>query len=225
MWGNLDALTDSAPRAADVENPPFYRIENWLDGEKDQLPLWIPVGIGTGIAIWQYFGDDAIIAVVLFCLAIFLFGLGFGRASRLSAVLKGAGVTLLIGFAVIMLKSTLVSSPVLAKIWVGEFYGRISKVEILSARDVVRLQLETAGHQALPAHVRVNLKPEQYQESFQPGAVIRLRARLMPPAGPALPTQGQGWNTRRGSIIKRKRYPLDENQHDKSGNTRPVRPA
>ena len=187
MWGNLDALTDSAPRAADVENPPFYRIENWLDGEKDQLPLWIPVGIGTGIAIWQYFGDDAIIAVVLFCLAIFLFGLGFGRASRLSAVLKAAGVTLLVGFAVIMLKSTLVSSPVLAKIWVGEFYGRISKVEILSARDVVRLQLETAGHQALPAHVRVNLKPEQYQESFQPGAVIRLRARLMPPTGPALP--------------------------------------
>jgi competence protein ComEC len=31
------------------------------------------------------------------------------------------------------------------------------------------------------------LSPEQYQDDFQPGAIIRLRARLLPPAGPSLP--------------------------------------
>lgn len=187
MWGNSTALTNSALGAWGERTAPFNHVENWLDREKDQLPLGIPVGIGAGIAIWQSFGDAAVTWITSLCLVMFLFGIGFGGGSRLSAVFKGIAVTLVIGFAVISLKSASVASPVLAKIWVGEFYGRISKVEVLSAREVVRLQLETAGHQGLPASIRVNLKPDQYQESFQPGAVIRLRARLMPPAGPALP--------------------------------------
>ncbi len=39
----------------------------------------------------------------------------------------------------------------------------------------------------MPPFVRVNLTPEQFHESFQLGSILRLRARLMPPAGPALP--------------------------------------
>ena len=74
-----------------------------------------------------------------------------------------------------------------AKIWIREFYARINKVETLSAREVVRLQLETGNHGDLPPTVRVNLTSDQYQPTFKPGAIIRLRARLMPPAGSALP--------------------------------------
>ncbi len=29
----------------------FQAVENWLDRERDQLPLWLPVDIGFGIAI------------------------------------------------------------------------------------------------------------------------------------------------------------------------------
>lgn len=75
----------------------------------------------------------------------------------------------------------------LAKIWIGDFYGRIEAVENITAREVVRQRLATDGKGELPPVVRVNLSPEQYQSTFQVGAVIRLRARLMPPAGPTLP--------------------------------------
>jgi competence protein ComEC len=163
------------------------RFERWLDAERDQLPLWVPVGIGLGIAIWQFFGDGGLLGVMLATLTFAIFGFWFGVDKRTSSILIGAGVTMMVGFLAIMLKSALVSSPVLSKIWIGEFYGRIEKVEILSARDVVRLQLETGGRQDLPAVVRVNLTTKQYRPEFQSGAVISLRARLMPPAGPALP--------------------------------------
>jgi len=34
--------------------PLFAVLENWLDRERDQLPLWLPVGIGFGVAFWQF---------------------------------------------------------------------------------------------------------------------------------------------------------------------------
>lgn len=162
-------------------------LERWLDMEKDHLPLWIPVGLGVGIAVWQYFGDNAAAVMAIFCIAILLFGVWLGEQYRLSAIAKGIGTTVLLGFAAIAFKSAFVAAPVLPNIWIGEFYARIGKVETLSAREVVRLQLETGNHSGLPPTVRVNLTIEQYRNEFKPGAIIRLRARLMPPAGPALP--------------------------------------
>ena len=163
------------------------RVERWLDTEKDHIPLWIPVGMGLGIAVWQYFGDDVAAIMGTFCVAIILSGFWLGAQYRLSAIAKGIGATLLVGFAVIAMKSAFVGAPVLPKIWIGEFYARIVKVEKLSAREVVRLQLETGDHSDLPTIVRINLTDEQNRTTFKPGAIIRLRARLMPPAGPALP--------------------------------------
>ena len=187
MTGDFNSLPYLAQPAATVRRANLDSLENALEREKDNLPLWIPVGVGVGIAMWQIFGDGAAVSLGLMFVALFLIGLGIGGGRRMSALTKGVGITLLLGFAVIALKSASVASPVLPKIWVGEFYGRIAKVEMLSARDVIRLQLKTDGHQALPVNVRVNLKPAQYRSNFQPGAVIRVRARLMPPAGPALP--------------------------------------
>ena len=162
-------------------------VEKWADDERDQLPLWLPVTVGVGIALWQYFGDFAIVSVVLFCGTIGLTGLALPAGSRIRFVCWVAAAGLLLGFSAMALKSNIVGHPVLAKVWMGEFYGRIEKVEKLSAREVVRLQLATDGHHGLPPKVRVNLSPEQYQPQFTSGAIISLRARLMPPAGPTLP--------------------------------------
>lgn len=162
-------------------------LEEWLDSERDQLPLWIPVGVGAGVAIWQFSGDIGVLSLAVMCCAIVLTGLAFETTSRIRQILRLAAVSMAIGFAAIAIKSTLVAQPVLGKVWIGEFYGRIEKVEMLSARDVIRLQLATDGHQGLPPTVRVNLSPQQYRPELGEGAVIWLRARLMPPAGPALP--------------------------------------
>jgi competence protein ComEC len=162
-------------------------IENFLDRERDNLPLWTPVGMGIGIAFWQYWGNDGAAGLTLLCAGAVMAGIWVGPEKRVSMVLKAIGFSILIGFGAIFLKSAMVAAPILPKIWIGSFYGRIEKVEILSARDVVRLQLSTEGHQNLPPIVRVNLTPEQYKPQFQAGTIILLRARLMPPAAPALP--------------------------------------
>lgn len=161
--------------------------ENWLDSERDQIGLWLPVGLGIGIALWQSFGTAAWPAIMLLSAAIILFAMLSKPHSRVRRILQMAALLIALGFAVIALKSASIAQPVLGKIWIGEFYGRVEAVENISARDVFRLRLATEGQAGLPPFVRVNLTPAQYRPEFQPGAVVRLRARLMPPAGPALP--------------------------------------
>lgn len=162
-------------------------IEGWLHRERDQLPLWVPVGIGFGIAVWEFAASAAAFGLFLSCIAIYLFSALAPDRSRLKYLLQLAAVTIFAGFILITLKSANVAQPVIGKIWTGEFYGRVEAVENISARDVYRLRLATGAQSGLPPFVRVNLSPEQYDAAFQPGTILRLRARLMPPAGPALP--------------------------------------
>ncbi len=162
-------------------------IENWLDAERDHLPLWLPVGVGLGIGCWQLVGGHGLYPVILLGIALGLFAFAIGLHRRIGRVLLFAGLAVTLGFVVVTSKSAVVEQPVLAKVWVGEIYGRIEKVEILAARDIVRLELVTHRQQGIPPKVRVNLSPLQYDESFRNGAIVRLRARLAPPAGPALP--------------------------------------
>ncbi|WP_295491087.1 ComEC/Rec2 family competence protein [Sphingorhabdus sp. EL138] len=162
-------------------------LENWLDRERDQLPLWFPVGIGFGVAFWQFFGSSAWAGLAMSSASLLFFGNLAPPYSRLRQLARMAAMAIMLGFLLIALRSTTVAQPVLGKIWVGEFYGRIEAVENISARNVFRLRLATGSNSDLPPFVRVNLSPEQYQDDFQPGAIIRLRARLLPPAGPTLP--------------------------------------
>lgn len=165
----------------------FVVIENWLDRERDQTPLWLPVGIGFGIAFWQFFGTSAWAGLAMACAAFLIFGFLAPPNSRLRQLTRMAAIAILLGFFLIAFRSNTVAQPVLGKIWIGEFYGQIEAVENISARNVYRLRLATGSSSDLPPFVRVNLSPEQYQNDFQPGAIIRLRARLLPPAGPSLP--------------------------------------
>ncbi len=163
------------------------RIEDWLEQERDQLPLWVPVGLAIGICLWQIAGVGLALALAFSCLALIGLGLILGRQRRSAGLLVFAGILIASGFAAIQIKSNFVAAPILERIWIGEFYAKVTNVEDVSAREIMRLELATAGHAGLPPKVRVNLSPEQYQATFVPGAIIRLRARLMPPATPALP--------------------------------------
>jgi competence protein ComEC len=165
----------------------FAVIENWLDRERDQIPLWLPVGIGFGIAFWQFFGTSAWSGLAMACTSLWIFGSLAPRYGRLRQLVRIAAMAILLGFLLIAVRSNMVAQPVLGKIWTGALYGRIEVVENISARNIYRLRLATGSHSGLPPFVRVNLSPEQYRDDFQPGAIIRLRARLLPPAGPSLP--------------------------------------
>lgn len=165
----------------------LQRVEYWLDVEGDQLALWFPVALGCGIGFWQLWGHNGLAAVLLFCLGSIVFAYAAGLQRRIGRVLLFGAMSVAIGFGAIALKSERVAAPVLGKVWVGTLYGRVEKAETLTARDTFRLELATDGLQGLPPKVRVNLTPQQYDARFRSGAIIQLRARLMPPAGPALP--------------------------------------
>jgi competence protein ComEC len=165
----------------------FQAVENWLDRERDQLPLWLPVGTGFGIAIWQFGGPSIWFGVVAASASLVLFSFLVPPGSLSRQIIQMLALTSLIGFSLITVRSEAVAQPVLGKIWIGEFYGRVESIENISARNVFRLRLATGSGSGLPPFVRVNVTPEQFRDSFQPGAILRLRARLLPPAGPALP--------------------------------------
>ena len=64
--------------------------------------------------------------------------------------------------------------------------GTIEAVDRLPARGIVRL-LISAEDPAIPYRVRINLDEKDDAPTLAPGATVSVRARLMPPAPPALP--------------------------------------
>lgn len=187
-------------------------IERWLEAERDQLPLWVPVTLGAGIAAWFLLPDPAswwTALLTLSGLALFAFAIGRGgRAGRMVALgaLLGAA-----GIALIWWRATGVAIRVLERPVIATFEARVERVEPLPARDLVRLRLtplkvvatpprppRTRGSAGpfgqsapeavvLPAHVRVNLAAVDVPAGLARGATIRLGARLMPPPQPAVP--------------------------------------
>lgn len=163
------------------------KIESALATERDQLPILIPAGLAIGIVIWEAYGDTGWLPMAM--LALVFIGMTVAKREKTLSrtFLQFASLFVLVGFLSIAAKSALVASPPLQTIQISTFYGRITKVEQLTARQKVRFELETGQHAALPPKVRINLKLEQYRAEFVPGAIISLRARLVPPAGPSLP--------------------------------------
>jgi len=174
--------------AAPAKNFLAGPLENQLEMERDQLALWIPVAVGTGIASWFMLADQVLwIALLAACGCVVIAAhLGIGQR-RLGAAIYWFAVMVAIGCSVIWLRSEYVASEVLERPTVSIFYGRIEKVETLSSRDMVRLTLETSEKEELPPLVRVNVPLAKAKPGFLPGALVKLRARLMPPAIASLP--------------------------------------
>ncbi|HZV17781.1 MAG TPA: ComEC/Rec2 family competence protein [Sphingobium sp.] len=164
------------------------RIEQWLESERAQGPLWAPVALGAGICAWFALPTPmGWVAWVLGCLGL---GLGFGALARggrlahllaIGAVLAGAGCLLVWG------KALLVGAPPLARPVVVMLDAQVRSVDPQAARDLVRLDLAPIARPDLPKRVRVNAEPAQVPAGLAAGDHIAVRARLMPPAPAALP--------------------------------------
>lgn len=163
-------------------------LERWLDAERDQLVLWLPVGLGLGIAAWFALPDrTGWIAFLLSALAV---GAGAallpargraGRALGLFALMAAAGC------ALIWWRAQRVAAPRLDRPVVAQFAGRVQTVEHRAARESTRLVLAPLGATGLPPRVRVVVDDRALPPGVAPGALITLRARLVPPPLPAIP--------------------------------------
>lgn len=160
-------------------------IERWLEAERGQLPLWLPVALGGGITAWFLLPDASRwIGFLLACAAVALLGLALpGRLGR--ALLIG-GLAMAAGCGLIWWRAERVAAPVLARPAVVEIIGRVVRVERMPARELMRVTL-LPGRSDLPPRVRVNLEAKDVPAGLGPDAVVKLRARLMPPAGAAVP--------------------------------------
>ncbi|WP_375392872.1 ComEC/Rec2 family competence protein [uncultured Sphingomonas sp.] len=176
--------------------PPDAAIERWLEAERDQLPLWLPVALGGGITAWLLLPDAHGWAVALLvCLAVGLGALALGRHGRLLRAIGLGALAAALGVALVWWRAERVAAPVLGGPALATFTADVEQVEPLAARGLVRLTLATRpgatddkqGAVALPPRVRVNVQAEDAPAGLAAGAVVKLRARLMPPPGAGVP--------------------------------------
>lgn len=98
------------------------------------------------------------------------------------------GVAVATGVIVIWLRSASIGAEPIEYPRVERFAARILEREEQPALDRVRLTMAMRDAQAGVARkVRINIGTAQDNPAFAEGAIVRLRARLMPPAPPMLP--------------------------------------
>ena len=196
-------MASSAVAAASIGFPlpqtawrPGDAAERWLEAERDQLPLWLPVVLGGGIAAWFLLPDErGWTATLLVLVAVGLAALAAGRHGRLARVVSIGALTAALGLVLVWWRAERVAAPVLAAPVVARFTAEVERVEPLAARGLVRLTLLTRAGATdgrgrpveLPPRVRVNLAEADAPAGLGAGAVIGLRARLMPPPTAAVP--------------------------------------
>jgi len=162
-------------------------IELWLERERDQIGLWLPVALGTGIAAWFGLADrQAWIAFLALAGGGGALAFALGRGGRLAHYI---GVFLLVaafGCGLVWARSNWVAAPVLPRIGIVELRGRIERVDPLPARELVRILVTPDPATRLPVS-RVTIDQDAAPVGLAAGAAISMRARLVPPPGPALP--------------------------------------
>ena len=159
--------------------------------ERDRWPLWLPVGLGTGIGLYfalpvepaPAWAGLAALAGVAACFG----AAGTGRAGLRVALAALAAIAF--GFALAKLRTEAVAAPVLShKLGPLGRDGRIEQAELLGngIRFVLGdLRARRVGNDALPARVRISVRADTPLPP--PGSWVHVTAVLMPPPAPAAP--------------------------------------
>ena len=161
-------------------------LEHRFEAEREQLPLWLPVGLGLGIAAWFMLPNaaawSAFICAAGALVAALLPAAGRSRTARALAIFCLAGA---LGCALIWLRAERIAAPMLTRPQAAAFTAEVRSLQKLPARQAVRLVLEPAD--ATLPRLRVNVAEEDAPGALRAGATVRLRAYLMPPPERALP--------------------------------------
>ena len=162
------------------------QIEQFLEVERAQLPLWFAVAFGTGIAAWLCLpGEREWAAFVALAIGLAFAGLTLGPARSGRALLLG-GVAMAAGCALIWWRSETVAAPRLNRPVIATFEAGVERVETRAAKGDLRLTLGTSAA-GLPPRIRISFPGENPPNGLGEGALVRLRARLQAPPPMALP--------------------------------------
>ncbi len=143
--------------------------------------------LGAGIVAWFILPlREYWISVILAGFAIGFTGLSLSPRSRLARVLIWSGGLIAFGCALAWWRADDPGRRILSKPVTTAFEARVIKLHLRPAEDKVRLLLAPASEE-LPAIIRVTLAEDAMIEGIGVDAVIRLRARLMPPGDAPVP--------------------------------------
>jgi competence protein ComEC len=159
-------------------------LEHGLEAERDQLPLWLPVALGAGIAGW-FVLDDPIqwIAAILALAGVALAAIAAGQGGRAGRALAIAACLAAIGMGLAWWRASAVAAPVLAKPIIVTLTARIDGVETLPAREMVRLRLTPLGVDPISAAPARNCSRAGGEGGYRLGTPACGKAQ----APPALP--------------------------------------
>jgi competence protein ComEC len=169
----------------------FAAVSDWLEAraeaERDQLPLWLPVGLGLGIAAFFVLPDRHAWVGFLLAAASFLFAClaaGYGTIwGRALAIFAAAA---LVGGADAWWEADRVAAPRIEAEKVVTFQAQVESVSHVATADKVRLVVHPLDAPDLPPHLRLNVEPAKAPK-VRPGAVVETRAWLMSPAPAQVP--------------------------------------
>ncbi len=168
-----------------------WLVRAW-NADAVRRPLWLPVGLAAGIAVYFALGAEPSAA---WGLAIGVGGIGFALAAMLSSArpdLRAAlafAAALCLGFGVAKWRTDRVAAPVLQhRIGPVRFEGRIVSAD--AHGKTTRLLLDVAHVSRLardrtPARLRISI--HMAPAALVPGHWVSVLAVLMPPPGPAAP--------------------------------------
>ncbi|KAB7648779.1 DUF4131 domain-containing protein [Polymorphobacter fuscus] len=155
---------------------------SFVDAERQSLALWLPVAFAGGVALWF------IVPWQVQRLALALAFAGVGAAALLARWRPLAALALLAlaGMGAAEWRSARVAAPVLDHRQVATVSGIVAAVEDRAGRDQLRLLVAPDAGTGLPPRLRLTVRGPP-PPGLAPGARIRLRALLSPPAGAAIP--------------------------------------
>jgi competence protein ComEC len=171
---------------------PFFkraseRLEAVAEEERDQLPLWLPVGLGLGVAAWFWLPDKGCwSAFLLLAAALALIPLALAPGTRWGRAASIFAFAAALGCALIWLKAERVAAPRLAYPRMAQFDALVEAAQGLPAKQAVRLLVRPEGA-GLPPRLRINVDDKNMPAGLAPGAKVRIRAWLMPPPPMSVP--------------------------------------
>ncbi|GMM94419.1 ComEC/Rec2 family competence protein [Qipengyuania sp. MTN3-11] len=169
------------------------RIETGLAGSGTDRGPWLAVAFAAGIAAWFGLATEwswvaAIAAALLCALGAVSLWRGSDERSHLLLAVVAASLAFGAGATTIWARSAMIGAEAIDYPRVERFEARILEREERPAEERVRLTMAFHDPETGRAlKVRVNVPQTDDSPGLDEGAVVRMRARLMPPAPPILP--------------------------------------
>lgn len=167
-------------------------MERFLGESGFDRPPWLAVAFATGIAawfglptLWHWLGLVA--ALLALALTVLVLLRRWGKYPYLRAAAVWVPLLIVAGCLTVWAKSGLVGAQPIERPGVATLTAKLLEREERPAEGRVRLVVAARRDGGEPLRMRLNLPEKMDSKEIAPGALVRVRARLMPPSPPMLP--------------------------------------